>query len=275
MDAKVVEINPEEASKILSNAPDYQRNLSKLTVSQYARSMRDGKWMPNSIIQISNGLLVDGQHRLQAIIESGVTIPFVVISHNGGAEVDIERYEVIDQNNPRRFGAIMRIDAHHRDGWKLGDKDKVKLGGAVNIIASGFFKHSVKLSNMEKVDLVFGWQEEYLKYKEVVSIQYDTLFFASPYVSLACVTFRYQPVKAEAFWYGVVTGESDSMERPHAHLRKFLMTSVRSTGGGSAIQVHRTSAAIHCWNNFYADKKMKMLKVPALTTDSKIEGTPY
>lgn len=76
----VMEITPERATRWLE-ANTRNRNLNARTVAEYARDMRAGAWVENGeAIKLSRtGVLLDGQHRLAAIIESGVTLPMLVV----------------------------------------------------------------------------------------------------------------------------------------------------------------------------------------------------
>jgi len=57
------------------------RRLSEMTVSRYANAMNDGRWTMNGeTIKISRaGKLLDGQHRLHAVIESGKSVAMLTV----------------------------------------------------------------------------------------------------------------------------------------------------------------------------------------------------
>lgn len=77
---EVERITPKRAAELLSlNLKN--RNLRRSVVDRYAKDMAAGRWkFDGSPIRISvEGVLIDGQHRLTAIIESGVTLPMMVI----------------------------------------------------------------------------------------------------------------------------------------------------------------------------------------------------
>lgn len=76
----VVSVTPEMAQRWLKRN-DNNRNLRALTVTQYARDMVNGRWQVTgeSIKFNAAGVLLDGQHRLAAIVKAGVTIQLVVM----------------------------------------------------------------------------------------------------------------------------------------------------------------------------------------------------
>lgn len=74
-DVYYVEITPELAKKWFQRNY-FNRNLRKDVVREYARCMKKGLWgESDSCITLSkHGMLLNGQHRLAAVITSGVTI---------------------------------------------------------------------------------------------------------------------------------------------------------------------------------------------------------
>lgn len=267
-------VTPDIAKEYLAKVPEYQRKLKKETVEQYTRLMQANKWLPGTVLQVSNGKLIDGQHRLHALIEADKVISFVVVEHSD--ENDVTRYEFTDQQDPRRIGDIMRVDAMFTD-WKITLTDKVKLSGAAQILASDFLRKPIKLSNAEKIEVVRQWQEEFIIYKQIYDLNRDHYFLAAPYMSVALMTLRCQPKKAQEFWRGVITGETESMEMPYAKLRQFIMDFKRykMVSNGGQLQVIRISATVYCWNAFFENRKIKTLRVPEWNINSRIAGTPF
>lgn len=73
-------IVPGVAAAILKNNPN-NRNLSEKKVAEYARDMLSGRWAFNGepIIIADTGELNDGQHRLQAVIDSNRPQDFFIV----------------------------------------------------------------------------------------------------------------------------------------------------------------------------------------------------
>jgi hypothetical protein len=78
--ASVVMIDPETAKQWLSRN-DANRHIRAAQVAKYASDMVAGRWhLTGSPIQFAvDGRLLDGQHRLLAIVKSGVTLPMFVV----------------------------------------------------------------------------------------------------------------------------------------------------------------------------------------------------
>lgn len=81
MYTRIMDINEEVAAKMLEKNTDNYRKLNMKTVHQYARKMTLGYWQENGEpIQFDkNGKLLNGQHRLRAIIESHTTQRMLVV----------------------------------------------------------------------------------------------------------------------------------------------------------------------------------------------------
>lgn len=77
----IVNVTPDQAATWLAENNTHNRTLRESKVALYSRDMLAGHWQFNGdpIRFAANGTLLDGQHRLSAIIRSGVTIPMVVI----------------------------------------------------------------------------------------------------------------------------------------------------------------------------------------------------
>lgn len=86
-------ITPELASKYLE-ANKANRRIRAHKVEMYARDMTAGRWQLNGqgISFSSSGMLLDGQHRLHAIVKSGVSVQMNVVrglDRTAGATMDI------------------------------------------------------------------------------------------------------------------------------------------------------------------------------------------
>lgn len=79
-------VNPTHAKGLLSYNTG-NRRLRPSTVSHYADQMRRGEWKETHqpIAFDDDGNLIDGQHRLAAVVESGVGVYFWVCTYNGRA----------------------------------------------------------------------------------------------------------------------------------------------------------------------------------------------
>lgn len=79
-DLKAIPIGPKEAAALLElNVGN--RPFRKKVAESYAKDMKEGRWYPGKQPGLTfdeEGLLVEGQHRLHAVILANVTIPFYI-----------------------------------------------------------------------------------------------------------------------------------------------------------------------------------------------------
>jgi len=93
MEATVETITPKDAIKMLKTNT-YNRTVTKTRVRQYSRQMKNGEWIltGQGITFDKNGTLQDGQQRLLALVDAGVTLQFLVI--RGTEPEAFDRYDV-------------------------------------------------------------------------------------------------------------------------------------------------------------------------------------
>jgi hypothetical protein len=80
LDISVEIISPAEAQAYLDNNAKH-RPIKEKKVLEYMGEMRDGHWRLNgkTICFDRNGRLLNGQHRLSAVVRSGVPLTTVVV----------------------------------------------------------------------------------------------------------------------------------------------------------------------------------------------------
>src|SRR5581483_1944 len=101
MQAEVVHISPGLAGKYLAKNKAI-RSLSPSLVKMYAAEMMAGRWTltHQGIALNCDGSLRDGQHRLSAIIQSGVTVPMLVtvgVKDEAVPNIDVGRTRTLTQ----------------------------------------------------------------------------------------------------------------------------------------------------------------------------------
>lgn len=84
------------------------RRVTPGRVSQFARDILAGNWMLNgeTIVFDENGRLLDGQHRLHAVIEAGIPVRMAVARNVPAAAM-----ATLDQGRPRGLGDVLQIDS--------------------------------------------------------------------------------------------------------------------------------------------------------------------
>lgn len=104
---KTVTMTPELAQKYLDNNFKGNRHVNKLQVAKYAFDMSEGRWQSDAcppIIVSRDGTLLDGQHRLLAVINSGCAVEMSI--REG---VDEAVFSAIDMGSSRRASQMIDI----------------------------------------------------------------------------------------------------------------------------------------------------------------------
>lgn len=95
-------ITPEVAAEYLANNYENNRPVRKNYVKKLAQSMLDGEFVSMNgqtiVLGSDDGKLYDGQHRLMAIVQSGIAQEMLVTRVDGGADT----YLTLDAGTPRR-----------------------------------------------------------------------------------------------------------------------------------------------------------------------------
>lgn len=106
MKTEIVKITPSIAESLLSTT-DHNRAIDLNRVRMYRSAMERGEWKSNgeSIKIDKHGRLLDGQHRLTAIVDSGLTIPMLIVS-----DLDYSVFDTIDSGKSRTGGDVLRIE---------------------------------------------------------------------------------------------------------------------------------------------------------------------
>jgi hypothetical protein len=99
-------VTPAKAEKWLQkNASN--RRPSDMTIAAYARDIEAGNWelTPQAVAFNVNGDLLDGQHRLHAVIKSNKAVKMVIVR---GCNHDVRKY--IDRGRKRSLSDRMRME---------------------------------------------------------------------------------------------------------------------------------------------------------------------
>lgn len=106
MITKQVQMDPQLAAELLKGNT-HNRRLNQATFMRYVEDMVNNRWLFNGVPVIidTHGRVVDGQHRLHAVIESGVTVPMIIVEGIG-----MEAQNTIDIGRPRSVADQLAIE---------------------------------------------------------------------------------------------------------------------------------------------------------------------
>jgi hypothetical protein len=104
----IKKVTPSYAQKLLDSNHVDQRNLKEYVVESYLRAMKSGLWSAGTGESVKfsaeKGELIDGQHRLTAVVRSKVTVYMLFMT--GILEDNIK---CIDNGASRNLGDVLRV----------------------------------------------------------------------------------------------------------------------------------------------------------------------
>jgi hypothetical protein len=114
-------ITPNRALELLVKNT-HNRKLRQLHIAKLAKDMVEGRWKQNgdTIRLAKDGTILDGQHRLNAIVESEVAVPSIIV--NG---LDADAQDTIDCGAPRTAADVLSLN---------GIKNSAAIAAAIRLI---------------------------------------------------------------------------------------------------------------------------------------------
>ena len=151
-------LDAEKAKELLANN-DHNRKLSPTRIRKFADEMQNGMWVYNgeSIIVSESGRLLDGQHRLHAIIEADAEIELELIQDVPDEDGGVDTFLTINTENRTNTDALW-IDGFQTDTPQIAKLMSFKE--AFNSRKLAQKASGVKLLNHEAVELAREFTEE-------------------------------------------------------------------------------------------------------------------
>jgi hypothetical protein len=102
----ILNVTPELAQQWL-RYNDFNRPLKLRLVEKYVRQIRSGNWQRThqGVAFDSHGVILDGQHRLWAVAQSGQAVPMLIFLNE-----NLTAHESIDGGRPRSLLDVVRLE---------------------------------------------------------------------------------------------------------------------------------------------------------------------
>lgn len=215
MQTSIEKITPKMAEQILENHNSRNRNVSESTVQSYANDMKNGRWtMTHQGLAFDiNGTLLDGQHRLWAIVFSNVAIDFMVTR---GLPVEVEgkfTMDAIDRNRVRTTGQQMQL-CH---SIKNGNVVAAAMRAITSMCNPRLARERISTASSLLIYEIYGKSTEHL-----LTIASNALYRKSFILGPLTMYHKGEPEKASGLMRQLVTLEG--MSAPARALKKFLDT---------------------------------------------------
>lgn len=294
MNIEIVKVTPDMARQWLSERLyNRQRTIRSAHVKFLTEEMLRGTFVPGTQIRFSilDGKynLLDGQHRMAAVVASNTTQVFSILS----AETESEEQEAIQYGNldtglRRTFNDMGRA-LQLTDELGFTATQINELSAASTFIRSGFIKSRRQYTS--RSDLV-KWIRDYSTAgQEYYEIAAGCTQEIRPSVgrratlAVALVTFLYSEVAygecIEQFWRGAIFDDALRVGDPRKVAYNHLMTT-RHAGGGYHGRVRDLTTSAYsarylanCFNAYVEQRSLTGTKVIDHNGPIKILGSPF
>lgn len=249
-----VVVTPEIAEQYLKLNTGNFRPIDSSRVDRYASDMLNGNWeFAGDPIRFSETILIDGQHRLRAVVKSGVSLAFVVI--RGMSESSALS---IDKGKSRSTTDWLR-----HAGYKNG-KMVASIARLCLLHERGYWGHvafmSGYCSDTDVVDFVEK-HDENLQNACKIANHCRNLISVPISGAVALISSKYgNPYDYETvrwFFHGLSTGEDLKRTDPVLHLRNRMIDVPSAKRDHNYMQRMLMSIA---WNKTASNEEMRVLK---------------
>lgn len=259
-----------------------QRAVRRPHVLFLADEMRRGNFVSGSQLAFASYrgklILTNGQHRLNAQIESQETVEYQVLVQTAENVADVNRlYYRQDRGGRGRTDAEVLVSVAVAERYGMTATMARATFLAQPLIAKNFARPSIHddpgLRNDDlRLDGCRPWWP--------IAATYGRIIAPSPRlvrrklesvqgVAVGLVTLKYQPEKASDFWAGVAN--DDGLRRDDPRKALLIDLASREWSRGS---LEGAVAIATAWNAWFADRPLKSVHI---YTDAsvRINGTPY
>lgn len=265
---EIARVTPHTAEKWLNmNTIKPQRPLKPRLINTYSNKMRNGEFRTGEIAFAKlayNGhetVLVNGQHTLNSIIVSGVTIDAKVEHYVVHTPSDLSLlYQQFDTYGGRSLGDLVRVEAA-----MLGIEWPPRICSL--IVSGACLKENKKdaYNKEERTAMLRRYLEQGAYINEILNTtvpadlsksKHCSHLMRSPVIHAMLCTWDRHQEQSKSFWMRVRDGENLKRQSPEYKLRSFLMMHSYAYGNGSLngkrmVSHHEmTSKCITAWNAF-------------------------
>lgn len=253
MDIEIKVITPVEAAEILHSKNPKNRNIQTNRVTRYAKEMLSGRWTENGdpIRFDVEGNLIDGQHRLSAVVSASMQQSFLVVKN-----VEHDAIYTIDTGKVRNAGDILAIDC------AIAPQKAQTFAAALKTFQT--YRHCGKIvtsAKMNNADVSAAYQEHDVLITQAAEWLLPLLageVNLMPKGQMLALAMIFTELNEEAAWefmHDVIRGTNLTDHSPQKNLREMLlkakMKTIKRTGE------EKINTFIKAWNSYRGGRTQK------------------
>jgi hypothetical protein len=254
LDIKTETITPDIARQYLGVNFGHNRKVISSYVRRYADDMAGGRWRFEASDPIRfniNGELIDGQHRLHAVVATGIATPFIVIRG-----IPVEAIHVIDTGKARSPSDALKISGFHNTVLLASALRHLLIikDGPLQLKTPRWRTHSDIIAAAQQHKDIIPWVTRIRPVRGVRPSQVVTMSYVGDQLLGL-------PDTAHRFMTVFNTGVPDYEGCPAHRLREQLIASAGHKGNRASSSWSLMMMA-HVWNLFAKRKAIQQLKPP-------------
>ena len=239
---EIVNLTPAMAQAMLAlNTKNRPALASRVT--QYADLMRQGKWRLTSegIGVSTRDIILNGGHRLQAIISSACTVPMTV-----WFGCDPDEFMVVDGGRPRGADQLLAMRGYDYAAQRAA---LAKILMQMETANKGIYSPQHTVAYVESMDPVIARDACY--HAQMMARVTSATAVALAWWHIAKTSPN--AARLPEFWDGLPAGQN--MSGPRLQLRNWLLTGDLAKRNSNNITVKRAAAFVLAWNAWIRGRK--------------------
>lgn len=276
MQTQTMLVTPAMARDMLQKNPR-NRQLRRSNVHYLANEIKSGRWKltHQGVAVATDGTLLDGQHRLNAIVEADISALI-----NVSFDCDPSLFTVIDTGSARTNADVLRISGGV-------SSNETTIGAAVKLVylyrtqphltwtgEVSRISSSVVLEEFENDADLYNWS---VRLANRARAEFNVLSIKSATAAFVCIALRdgensgVDAPTLEEFVMSVATGANMVKGDPRHTFRQQL---INGWNPGSLKGARASQVWLACWirifNLYFNGAQLKIFRVPSITPMPKI-----
>ena len=250
---EIVNLTPAMAEAMFALNTNNRHALAS-RITQYADLMRQGKWRltAEGLGVSTHDVIINGGHRLQAIMASGCTVPMTI-----WFGCDPDEFMVVDGGRSRGADQLLAMRGYDHTALRAS---LAKMLMQMETANKGIYSPQHVVAYAEAMDQARARD----------ACHYGQMFGRVTNPTAACLAWWHiaktspNAARLPEFWKGLHTGEE--LSGPRLHLREWLTNGPFTGRNSNNITVKRAAAFVLTWNAWLRGKKRASYTWPAFTT---------
>lgn len=242
-------VDPDTAREWLGRN-DRNRNLRKSTVEAYARDMENGRWQftGDAIKFSTNGALLDGQHRLHALVQAGVELSMLVVRN-----LAPESQDVMDTGAKRSPGDVLSLH---------DEKSTVAMASLAAMIVNSGTAWSKKVTTAEIIDAVENDNTIRVVVADILpNLKLSHLLPPTVAAFAYWRLIQIDPFATAQFFESLASGANLPAGSPILALDRRLQNVGRSGRGSRAYRTTAMACIFSAWNAWREDRQVAKIQL--------------